>query len=309
MAQESLIRLLDLSASLPSNLRNEQRELVQSLARELNVSLPDGAPVAREEKRGGSSVSAAREKFQKGETNGHANGNGNTVTRKEARKTTGGTSRSHHSAASNSGPAGNADCDISSSQIKNAYDQVRDDGTPLNWMLMGYGSSKKALELYGSGEGGLEELVANLKDDEVTYGYVRVIYGDSQRSKFVFVTYVPEGLSGMNRAKANMHKPAVIQFLKYMHIEVYASSKAELDEPLIQAKLAAAAGANYGTGGVAAVGSEDYTSIKDSARNFFQQTETKGDRVSVVYNKGPLAENTPVSLQGRSGITEKYITA
>ncbi len=36
-----------------------------------------------------------------------------------------------------------------------------------------------------------KEFVASLKEDEVTYGYLRVIYGDSQRSKFVFVTYVP----------------------------------------------------------------------------------------------------------------------
>jgi len=204
-------------------------------------------------------------------------------------------------------PTGNADCDISSSAIKDAYDQVRDDSSTTNWMLMGYGSNKKALELYGSGTGGLKEFATKLKEDEVTYGYVRVIYGDSQRSKFVFVTYVPEGLSGMNKAKANMHKPAVIAFLQYMHVEVYASTTAELDEPLIQAKLKAAAGANYGTGGEVPAGSEDFGSIKDSARNFFQQTETKGNRQSIVYHKGPLADTTPVALTGRPGITEKYI--
>jgi len=204
-------------------------------------------------------------------------------------------------------PTGNADCDISSPAIKEAYEQVRDDEAPTNWMLMGYGSNKKALELYGSGTGGLEEFATKLKEDEVTYGYVRVIYGDSQRSKFVFVTYVPEGLSGMNKAKANMHKPAVIAFVQYMHIEVYASTTAELDEPLIQAKLKAAAGANYGTGGEAPAGSEDFGSVKDNAKNFFQQTESKGNRQSIVYHKGPLAETTPVALQGRAGITEKYI--
>lgn len=122
MAQASLIRLLEISASLPSaTLRSEQRELVQSLARELNVSLPDGAPeetrpVKEEKKSGSSSVSAARAKFQNGGGDHHqSNGNGHHAVKKEARKST-----VRHSTVA-SGPAGNADCDISSPQIKNAY--------------------------------------------------------------------------------------------------------------------------------------------------------------------------------------------
>jgi len=307
MAEASLQRLLELSAQLPNpSLRAEQRELVQSLARDLNVSLPDGPAeettkkISREESREGS-VTNAREKFQK---QAQEQDQQNTLTRKEARRSS---VPARSTPAASSAPTGNAECDISSVDIKNAYDQVRDDGAPTNWMLLGYGSSKKTLELYGQGEGSLKELVSNLKEDEVTYGYVRVIYGDSQRSKFVFVTYVPEGLSGMAKAKANMHKPTVIQFLKYMHVEICATTTAELDETLIQAKLTAAAGANYGTGGIAPTGSENYGSIKDNAKNFFQQTESKGNRQSIVYNNGPLAETTPVALQGRAGITEKYI--
>ncbi len=51
-----------------------------------------------------------------------------------------------------------------------------------------------------------------------------------------------DGMSGLSKAKANMHKPAVSQFFQYMHIVVSANSKSELTEPLIQAKLAAAGG-------------------------------------------------------------------
>jgi hypothetical protein len=40
------------------------------------------------------------------------------------------------------------------------------------------------------------------------------IYGENNRAKFVFIVYVPEGLSGMAKAKANMHKPFVDAFLK-----------------------------------------------------------------------------------------------
>jgi hypothetical protein len=322
MAEASLARLLELSASIHDPaLRTEHQELVQALARELNVSLPDGAPPQEEEAAAPPAKPLRSPSQERVETRRppvpvkeHSQRAApkpepqqTAQVKKEVRRTS---SAPPRTALTSSGPTGNADCDISSPDITSAYEQVRDDSVSTNWMLLGYGTTKKTLELYGTGEGGLPEFVSNLKEDEVTYGYVRVIYGDSQRSKFVFVTYVPEGLSGMSRAKANMHKPALTQFLKYMHIEVYASTTAELDEPLVQAKLKAAAGANYGTstiGGTAAAGSEDYSSIKDSARNFFKQTETKGDKSSIVYHKGPLSDTTPVALTGRAGITEKYI--
>lgn len=317
MADLTLQRLLQLSSSLPNaTLRQEQRDLIHKLAQDLNVTLDlsnnehendagsgETTKKSPRDEINSDGVSSAREKFKRQEkqNNEEQKKSPATVTRKgDARKSV------IRSPTLTNG-TGNSDCDISSPAIKDAYDQVRDDTAPLDWISLGYGSSKKTLELYGSGEGGLKEFTSTLKDDEVTYGYVRVIYGDSQRFKFVFVTYVPDGLSILTKSKANTHKPAVTQYLKYMHTDVYATTLAELDEDVIQAKLKAASGANYGTGGTAAAGSEDFGSIKDNAKNFFQQTEGKGSRQSIVYHKGPLAETTPVSLTGRAGITDKYI--
>jgi len=315
MSEATLQRLLQLSSSLPNaTLRQEQRDLVNQLAQELNITLEpitngdhshseETTKKSPRDEINSAGVSSAREKFKKQEQASSQEQKSNNTLRRggEARKSV------VKPAASNG--TGNSDCDISSPAIKEAYDQVRDDNSPVGWISLGYGSSKKVLELYGSGEGGLKEFTASLKDDEITFGYVRVIYGDSQRSKFVLITYVPDGLSILTKARANTHKPAVTQYLKYMHSDVYATTLAELDEDVIQAKLKAAAGANYGTGGTAAAGSEDFGSIKDNAKNFFQQTEGKGTRQSIVYHKGPLAETTPVSLTGRAGITDKYIKA
>jgi len=319
---ESLQRLIQLGASLPNAaLRKEQRELVHKLAHELHVPVDtlndsdhsaDAAPEnakkfhTRDESAESPSVSA-REKFQKQDKLNEQIRQQATLPKKEARKSVIRPTSVNLSAQQSN--TGNSDCDISSADIKNAYDQVRDDSSPTNWMALGYGTSKKSLSLYGSGEGSLKEFTASLKDDEVTYGYVRVIYGDSQRSKFVFITFVPEGLSILTKARANTHKPAVTQYLKYLHTDVYATSVSELDEDVIQAKLKAASGANYGTGGTAAAGSEDFGSIKDNARSFFQKTESQGNRQSIIYDKGPLSDTTPVALTGRAGITEKYIKA
>jgi hypothetical protein len=321
MSEITLQRLLQLGGSLPNaTLRQEQRDLVHKLAGELNVPIdtlngdsdrvdaaPEPTKKSPRDEINSDGVSSARERFQRQEKQASEDQKKqNTFTKKDARKSTISVKNSPPPASNG---VGNSDCDISSSAIKEAYDKVRDDNSPLNWISLGYGSSKKVLELYGTGEGGLTEFTASLKEDEITYGYVRVIYGDSQRSKFVFITYVPDGLSILTKSKANTHKPAVTQYLKFLHSDVYATTTAELDEDVIQAKLKAAAGANYGTGGTAAAGSEDFGSIKDNAKNFFQQTEGKGSRQSIVYHKGPLGEATPLSLTGRAGITEKYIKA
>jgi len=317
MSETTLQRLLQLSSSQPNaTLRQEQRDLVSQLAQDLNVTLDlsngnhfeeSKSPRGEETKKSPreeintDGASSAREKFKRQEKENSKNQEptrNNTI--RSARKSV------VRPAASN-GNTGSSDCDISSPAIKEAYDQMRDDNSAMNWISLGYGSSKKVLQLYGSGEGSLQEFTASLKEDEITFGYVRIIYGDSQRSKFVLITYVPDGLSILTKARATTHKPAVTQYLKYMHSDVYATTLAELDEDVIQAKLQAAAGANYGTGGTAAAGSEDFGSIKDNAKNFFQQTEGKGSRQTIVYHKGPLGETTPVSLIGRAGITEKYI--
>lgn len=224
MAELSLQRLLTLSASLPNAaLRNEQRELVHTLAQELHVPLvvlrdtePSSEDALEHSSKKvhvrdeiGSGPSSAREKFQRQERQQQKEQKeASTLTRRVARHGTG-TLRSPPQAANG---VGNSDCDISSSEIKNAYvnllslfslfwqalilvsnryDKVRDDSSAITWIALGYGANKKALELKGSGEGGLLEFTSSLKDDEITYGYVRVLYGDSQRSKFVFITYVP----------------------------------------------------------------------------------------------------------------------
>lgn len=340
--EEILKRLLELSISHADNaLQDEQKELVQKLASNVGIALDaesrevsedkqdhehtpvvaenpsprkdtsDAAQPAENKSAPQQSVSSARDKFEqdskKNESpvparprKGSLNNSNEPLPQRKGSVPT-------PRAPQAVGSPGANECDISDSNILEAYEKVRDDSNEQDWMLMGYGTSKKALQLYNSGNGGLKDFVAHLPENEVLYGYVRMLYGDSGRAKFVFITYVPETLSGLAKAKANMHKPSVDQFLKYHHIQVYASSPADLQETTIQTKLQAAAGANYGTGGVAPAGSENFGSIKNNARSFFSETEKKGT-VKIVYNKDALSTTTPVSLTGRAGITEKYIT-
>jgi hypothetical protein len=73
---------------------------------------------------------------------------------------------------------------------------------------------RRDLVLAASGSGSVDELADSLPQSEVTYAYLRVSYGENDRAKFVFVTSVPDTLSGMAKAKCNMHKPIVEKFLQ-----------------------------------------------------------------------------------------------
>eukprot|EP01105_Mastigella_eilhardi_P017687 TRINITY_DN4077_c0_g1_i1.p1 TRINITY_DN4077_c0_g1~~TRINITY_DN4077_c0_g1_i1.p1 ORF type:complete len:1218 (-),score=412.55 TRINITY_DN4077_c0_g1_i1:1437-4568(-) len=135
-------------------------------------------------------------------------------------------------------------------EVVSAYEQIRDDTKPTNWIIMGYrGAHSNHLYLYGSGQGGTDEFVSGLQNyQEVVYGYLRVQYGDTDRTKFIMITLVPDTLSGMAKAKATMHKPFVENYLKYFHTYFNISSPQEVTASTIETKLHTAGGANYGGG-------------------------------------------------------------
>lgn len=56
--------------------------------------------------------------------------------------------------------------------------------------------------------------------DEACYMYLNYSFGDSNRSKFIFMTFVPDTLGGMAKSRIVGHRPAVAKFIKYSQIEV-----------------------------------------------------------------------------------------
>lgn len=75
-------------------------------------------------------------------------------------------------------------------------------------VLVGYTADGKALEVRGSGTGGLAEMRNNFVADEPMYGYVRVTAGDDEsvRQKFVLVSWCGEGVKALKKAKMSVHK-------------------------------------------------------------------------------------------------------
>jgi len=90
-------------------------------------------------------------------------------------------------------------------------------------------------------------LKGTLEDDQVLYGYVRVVSGDSEskRAKFVFISWVGERVGALKRAKVSVHKASVKQVIQSYAIEVHAEKQEELTEDDINTRVRKAGGADY----------------------------------------------------------------
>eukprot|EP00026_Physarum_polycephalum_P017821 Phypoly_transcript_19170.p1 GENE.Phypoly_transcript_19170~~Phypoly_transcript_19170.p1 ORF type:complete len:146 (+),score=22.88 Phypoly_transcript_19170:96-533(+) len=136
--------------------------------------------------------------------------------------------------------------DVSDPQLKSSYEEVRSDANETNWVVFGYEGNSKIV-VQGSGTGGLEELKGSLQDDQVQYGYLRVVSGDSEskRAKFVFISWVGERVGPLKRAKVSVHKAGVKQIIQSFAIEVHAEKQDELHEDDIVTRVRKAGGADY----------------------------------------------------------------
>ena len=137
-------------------------------------------------------------------------------------------------------------------EIQEAYDAVRSDKSPTNWLLISYaGASGNALTLTSTGEGGLAELASNLDEGQAQYGYARVEYAndsESTRVKFVLVVWIGENTKVMRKARVSIEAGEVKKVLSHHSIQVDAREKGDLDEADVVKRLRKAGGADYNGG-------------------------------------------------------------
>jgi len=136
-------------------------------------------------------------------------------------------------------------CDVSNPELAPAYQEVRSDSNDTNWVVFGYEGN--AIQVQGKGSGDLDELKGTLAEDQVQYGYLRVISGDaeSKRAKFVFISWVGERVSPLKRAKVSVHKASVKQVIQSYAVEVHAERLEELSNEELLSKVRKAGGADY----------------------------------------------------------------
>ncbi|CAF1396878.1 unnamed protein product [Adineta steineri] len=136
--------------------------------------------------------------------------------------------------------------DLSNEEFKQAWEDVRNDATDTNWILLAYGEHGE-IQLRGKGPGGLKDMKKKLHDNQIYVGVIRVKAVDehgSHRAKFVYINYVGTNVPTLRAARASTHKSDFERFFHGYHIQIYANSLEEISEENITALLQSCAGAH-----------------------------------------------------------------
>jgi len=139
--------------------------------------------------------------------------------------------------------------DVTDPEIQDAYQDVRSDKTDTNWVLLDYETDRSdKLVVTQTGTGGLAELREILQDSRASFAYARVVYSndkESQREKFVLITWIGPKCKIMRKGKISVHAADVKTVLRVYAIEVAAEKKEDLNEEPIVIRLRKAGGASY----------------------------------------------------------------
>jgi len=139
--------------------------------------------------------------------------------------------------------------DVSDPKINEAYEDVRSSKSDTNWVLIDYENDRSdKLVVTATGTGGLAELQEKVDSAKGSFAYVRVTYSndkESQREKFILVTWIGPGCKVMRKAKISVHTADVKTVFRTYSIDVAAREKDDLKEDPIVVRLRKAGGASY----------------------------------------------------------------
>lgn len=124
--------------------------------------------------------------------------------------------------------------------VRAALNDVRSDASSTDWALITYeGPKSQTLVLAGSGSGGIDELASNLKPEIVGYGLVRRTdrIDDSETVKFAFILFLGDKVPVMQKARISVHTGAVKSFIGQYHVDIAATSLAELTDDVLARKI------------------------------------------------------------------------
>lgn len=136
---------------------------------------------------------------------------------------------------------------LDAQNIKQAYQDVRHDGSDTQWAVFKFEGPTIVTSATGTD---FAQFKGQFGDDERAFAYIRVQTGDemSKRAKFLLVTWVGPSVSVLKRAKMSTDKAIIKDILSNFAVELQTENITDIDLQNFEAELDKAAGAHYGTG-------------------------------------------------------------
>eukprot|EP01088_Endostelium_zonatum_P010147 TRINITY_DN234_c1_g1_i1.p1 TRINITY_DN234_c1_g1~~TRINITY_DN234_c1_g1_i1.p1 ORF type:complete len:507 (-),score=126.82 TRINITY_DN234_c1_g1_i1:43-1563(-) len=135
---------------------------------------------------------------------------------------------------------------VSDPAIGEAYRNIKSGKSGDTWVIYGYKSQQK-LGVIETGSSDWNSLISHFSDDKILYCYVKLSTGDdlSKRTKFVFVCWVGQKVGTVARARVSVHKGPIKGLLEGISVELYATTKEDLDYRQLLDRVTVAGGAQY----------------------------------------------------------------
>lgn len=131
--------------------------------------------------------------------------------------------------------------------VQQAYEDVRDDNTETNWLVLKYDGNMIVLDSIGTD---YEEFISKFDDSERAFAFLRLLTGDelSKRAKFALIAWIGPNVSVLKKAKMSTDKAVVKEVVRNFAVEIMAEEHGDIAEDYVREQLIKAGGANYGTG-------------------------------------------------------------
>eukprot|EP00012_Vannella_robusta_P008579 CAMPEP_0206208062 /NCGR_PEP_ID=MMETSP0166-20121206/15986_1 /ASSEMBLY_ACC=CAM_ASM_000260 /TAXON_ID=95228 /ORGANISM="Vannella robusta, Strain DIVA3 518/3/11/1/6" /LENGTH=143 /DNA_ID=CAMNT_0053628989 /DNA_START=8 /DNA_END=439 /DNA_ORIENTATION=+ len=125
------------------------------------------------------------------------------------------------------------------SSVTAAINDVLAQGSFSGWVLVGY-QDDKTLVLQGKGNGGVSELVQNIKEDEAQFCLVRIDDNTKgslkETTRDIFIAWYGPGLSIIKRGKKTSDLGTVQKVMKPFHADITAVNKENFNETNVRDK-------------------------------------------------------------------------
>ncbi|KAJ8716305.1 hypothetical protein PYW08_013590 [Mythimna loreyi] len=123
------------------------------------------------------------------------------------------------------------------------WKDVLDEKTDTNWALFGYDGQTNDLKFIDKGDGGIDELLNEFNSGKIQYAFLKVDQPNGSISKYVLINWQGEGAPTVRKGTCANHIKHVANFFTGFHLTMHARTEDDLDEKVIQDKLAKAGSA------------------------------------------------------------------
>ncbi|KAK8870875.1 hypothetical protein M9Y10_008773 [Tritrichomonas musculus] len=120
------------------------------------------------------------------------------------------------------------------SDLSSVYNEIREDGSGTNWILVRFNTAVKKWEFHSKGSGGQEEMKDKMPSDFIGYCYLRTetVNRDINRTYFILIKYVPTGTKMMTKAVMNTKRGEIENVFNYSNITLEIGSKEEISKEI-----------------------------------------------------------------------------